>query len=256
MTQHSRDDALSARQFERLLQGARDLPSPQSFEARLVILLAGRLGMRGGEIAHLHVDWIDMDRRLIEIPNHDPCKKGRHGGVCGYCRDRAREHLKSHNLTHEEAREVIEEEFGDVDLEEDQLDELAKEKMEDHNKTLDEALEERWQPKTENGSRAIPFDFDTRTLLAVEEFAERYQVFPKARVAINRRVSEATEAAGIEERVYPHALRATAASSMALRDVSAHSLMGIMGWADLETARTYVLASDETAAMEIRSKYR
>lgn len=256
MTQHSRDDALSARQYERLLQGARDLPSPQSFEARLVILLAGRLGMRGGEIAHLHTDWVDMDRRLIEIPDHEPCQKGKNGGVCGYCREQARGHLDSHNLSHDQAREQVSAEFGDVDLDDEQLDELAEERMEEHNKTMDEALAMRWNPKTENGARSIPFDFDTRTLLVVEEFVDRYQVFPKARVAINRRVTEAAAAAGIDDRVYPHALRATAASSMALRDVSAHSLMGIMGWGDLETARVYIRASDETAAKEIRSKYR
>lgn len=256
MTKHSRDDALSERQFELLLEGARELPSPQNFEARLVILLAGRLGMRGGEIAHLSTDWIDEDRRLIEIPDHDPCTKGRNGGVCGYCREQARGHLDSHNLSHEEAREVVDEEFGDVDLDAEQLDELAEERREEHNKTMDEALQMRWNPKTANGARSIPYDFDVRTMLAVERFAERYDIFPKARVAVNRRVSEAVEASVLEDDVYPHALRATAASSMALRDVSAHSLMGIMGWGDLETARVYIRASDETAAKEIRAKYR
>lgn len=256
MTEHSRDHALDAREFERLLEGARELPEPWDFEARLVIHLAGRLGFRGGEIAHLKVDWIDFDRRVIEIPKYDPCTKGKDGGVCGYCRERAKDHLKSNNLTQAEAVELVEEELGDVEIAEEKVEELAAEKRRERHKTLQEALDERWEPKTENGARSVPFDFDIRTQMVVEEFAERYDIFPKARVAVNRRVSEAAEAACLEDRVYPHALRATAATSMALHDVSAYSLMGILGWADLETARSYIRASDENAAKEIRSKHR
>lgn len=256
MTQHCRDDAVPPRKFELLLEGARELPSPQSFEARMCILLAGRLGLRGGEIAHFSTDWIDFDRRMIQIPEHDECTKGRDGGVCGYCIERAKSHLDCHNLSHDEARELVQEEMGSVDLSVEKVDALAEEKQEDHNKTLDEALEDRWEPKTENGSRSVPFDFDIRTEIAVERFAERFKVFPKARIAVNRRVKEAAAEAGIEDRIYPHALRATAANTLALHGVSAYSLMGIMGWADIETARAYIQASDENAAKEIRSKFR
>ena len=256
MTNHSRDDALTERQFEQLLEGARSLDEPWDFEARLVILLAGRLGLRGGEIAHISADWIDEDRRMIDIPPHDPCKKGKDGGPCGYCRERAREHLDSHNLDEEEAKELVLEEMGDVEIGEDAIEKLAQEKMEERNKTIAQALEERWQPKTENGARSVPYDLDMRTQLTVEEFLERYEVFPKARVAVNRRVTEATEAAGLESTIYPHALRATAATNLALHDVSSYSMMGILGWADIETARAYIQSSDENAAKEVRAKHR
>lgn len=256
MTQHSRDDALSERQFEELLEGARQLDEPWDFEARLVILLAGKLGMRGGEIAHLSAEWIDENRRMIDIPERDTCKKGKNGGPCGYCRERAREHLDSHNYTQEEAEELVREEMGDVEIGDDAVAQLAEEKMDKHNKSLGQALEKRWEPKTKNGARSIPYDIDMRVQMVVEEFLENYDIFPKARVAVNRRVTEATEAAGIEERVYPHALRATAATEMALHDVSSYSLMGILGWADIETARSYIQASDENAAKEVRAKHR
>lgn len=256
MTQHCRNDALAERQFEFLLEAANRLPSPQKFEARLCILLAGRLGLRGGEIAHFSEEWIDLDRRMIDIPEHDDCTKGRDGGECGYCIERAKNHLDCHNLSHEEARELVQDEMGSVDLPGEKIDTLAEDKRDEHNKTLEEALEDRWEPKTENGSRSVPFDFDVRTEIAVERFVERYEVFPKARVAVNRRVKEAAAEAGIENRIYPHALRATAANTLALHGVSAYSLMGIMGWADIETARAYIQASDENAAKEIRSKFR
>lgn len=256
MTKHSRDDALTDRQFERLLQGARTLPDPFAFEATLVIQLAGILGMRGGEIAHLSAEWIDTDRRVIEIPEHDPCTKGKDGGVCGYCRERAREHVEAINISVDEAMELVREEFDDVELPEEKVRRLAEKKQEEHNITMEQALSERWEPKTENGARLIPYDFNTRTQLAIEEFVENYTIFPKARVAVNRRVDEAVDAADIDARVYPHSLRATAASSMALHDVSAYGLMGMLGWKDLETARNYIKASDETAAKEVRSAFR
>lgn len=256
MTNHSRDDALTERQFELLLEGARDLPKPQAFEARVVILFAGRLGLRGGEIAHTAESWIDLDTRMLEIPSFNKCTKGKDGGACGYCRDRARERYETHNLSMEEARELVQEEVGEVSLTEEQLESMAEEKRADHNITFEEALAERWEPKTENGARSIPFDFDVRTELAVERFCERWDEWPKSRVAVNRRVNEAAEAAGIDEHVYPHSLRATAASFMAARNVSATGLMSVFGWKDLETARTYIQANDKVSAKEIRSKYR
>ncbi|MFB6071124.1 MAG: tyrosine-type recombinase/integrase [Halanaeroarchaeum sp.] len=255
-TRHSRDDALTDRQFEKLLEGARKLPDPQAFEARFVIHMAGRLGMRGGEIAHLSSDWVDMDQRMIVIPEHDPCSKGIDGGVCGYCKERAEDHVLSINLTEEEAKEEVREEFKDVDFPEAKIEELAQSKMDEQNITLEQALEERWEPKTSNGDRSIPYDFDTRTQIVVEEFVDRYAIFPKARVAINRRVGEAAEAADLDARVYPHALRATAANKLALMDVSAYSLMSIMGWADIQTARAYIQSNDQNAAKEVRAKYR
>lgn len=255
MTQHSRDDALTDREFERLLRGARTLPDPQAFEARLVIHAAGRLGLRGGEIAHLAADWIDLDRRMVDVPEHDECTKGKDGGVCGYCRERAAEHVESYNYDLEEAREVVLEDIGDVDISEAKVDELARDRIDDRNITLDEAIAERWEPKTTNGVRSIPYDFDVRTELTIEEFQENYSIFPKARVGVNRRVREAAEAAGLED-VYPHALRATAATRLALNDVSAYSLMGVLGWARIDTARAYIRSSSETAAKEVRAKHR
>lgn len=57
-----------------------------------------------------------------------------------------------------------------------------------------------------------------------------------------------------EEDIYPHALRATAATEMALYDISAAALSSIMGWSDISTARAYIRASDENAAKEVRAK--
>lgn len=80
---HTYQDALSEREFERLLDACDDLSDPYRFEARLICLLAGRLGLRRGEIAHLSVAWLDWERKLLRVPSQEPCD-------CGYCRRQAR----------------------------------------------------------------------------------------------------------------------------------------------------------------------
>lgn len=71
-------------EFERLLEACPELPAPRGFEARFICLLGGRLGLRGGEIAHFQSTWSDWNRKLIQIPKHEPCD-------CGYCQRQARQ---------------------------------------------------------------------------------------------------------------------------------------------------------------------
>ncbi|MFD1514455.1 hypothetical protein [Halomarina rubra] len=50
---NSKEDALSDRQFQLLLEGARRLDAPYANQARFIIFATGRLGMRAGEVAHM-----------------------------------------------------------------------------------------------------------------------------------------------------------------------------------------------------------
>lgn len=252
---HSREDVISERLFVRLLEATRTLKEPFDFEAKLSLHLAGRMGMRVGEIAHFSAEWINWHDRTVEIPEYDPCTKGTDGGVCGYCRSRAEERISANNLTQIEAKEEIQQEYGTA-MDNETLQAMAEKRCVETNMEFEEAVAERWEPKTPNSVRSIPFDFNVRTELTIEEFADSYRVYPKSLCTINRRIKRASEKAGISDRVYPHALRATSASMMASRDVSPYSLMSIMGWRDIQTARSYIQASDETAAKEIRSKHR
>lgn len=254
MPRYSREDTLSERELVLLLRGARELDPPRDFEARLAIMCAARLGMRGGEIVHFSTDWIDWGGRLIQIPAHDPCEKGVDGDPCGYCRNRARDVLSTHNVSLEEAKAAVQEEH-DADLNDDAIEQLAQERVE-QNRTFEGILDEYWQPKTENAERSIPFDHSVRVQLCIERFADEYDVYPRSKATMNRRVDAAAEAAGLEGRIYPHALRATAATVAASRSVSTHSIMGLMGWATMSTARSYISSSSESAARELRSKFR
>lgn len=209
MTRHSHERALSESEFERLYDATHDLAGPFDVQCRFVLIAAGRLGMRAGEIAHFRTDWIDWDKRQIQVPSFDPCDKGRNDGPCGYCRKRAKS-AAAHS---------------------DQL-------------SSEEALDQRWNPKTSNSARAIPFDFDQRVDDVVEEFTFSYDRYPASRASINRRVDRLLEAAGWPtSKTAPHPLRATAATAHAYRGVPAPALQSLFGWADLGTAMKYLRLS-------------
>lgn len=255
MTRYSREDALTERQLELLIRATRELDPPKDYEARLILNATAKMGLRVGELAHLRSDWVNWHDRMIDIPPFDACEFGTDGGVCGYCRGRARDYLETHNTTIDEEMDSLREEFGDS-LGDETLRETAEQRIAETNLSFEDALEMRWNPKTENSERSIPFDFDVRVQLCIEEFDDRYDRFPKSVATINRRVDAVAEIAGIEGNVYPHALRATAGTIHASRNVSPYALMSVMGWEDMETARSYISASDESAARELRSKHR
>jgi len=211
-TRHSKDDALEDREFQLLLEGCHELDDYYALEARFVVLCAGRLGLRVGEIIHMQESWIDWRRRMIQIPAREACRKGQDGGVCGYCRQ----------LSKQEAR---------------------------HNEGLsvEQAIRDRWTPKTDAAVRSIPFDFDPRVEITVERYFDRFDEFQGSHSAVHRRLDRAVEQVDELEgqRIYPHCLRATAGSYHSSRGLNALTLQSLMGWADLSTAHRYVRRSGD-----------
>lgn len=218
---HSKEDALNDREFELLVEGSYRLDDDYfELETRLVIFLAGRLGMRGGEIAHLKEDWIDWHRGMLCIPRHESCTDGRDGGICGHCRGAAKQ-------------------------------------MVEHNPglTTDAAEEMMWSPKTEAASREIPLEASTRARIVLERYFERFDEFQASRGVVNRRVTRAAEAADDEldaESVYPHALRASCASHFAAKQIDIVSLKSMMGWSSYQTAENYLAESGKRTEKAIR----
>jgi hypothetical protein len=49
-------------------------------------------------------DWIDWRRRMIEIPRHHDCTKGKDGGICGYCLQQAEQMVEYNAIDVPEAR--------------------------------------------------------------------------------------------------------------------------------------------------------
>lgn len=220
---YSKEDALSDRAFQLLLEGAGRLEDYYGFQARFAILVMGRLGLRRSELAHLSEDWIDWHRSMIVVPRYDPCTKGRDGGPCGDCRQKVRQ-----EVAHAP---------DDVEL------------------TFEQALARRWKPKTIAAAREIPFGFDPRVHLVVERFFDRYDEWPLSVMAVTRRIERAgLEAEEIDENdLYVHALRATAASYHADRGLDALPLKALMGWSSIETAKHYVASSGERTARALNA---
>lgn len=209
MTRHSHEDALTASEFEDLLTATERIKDRFEVECRFLLIAAGRLGLRAGEITHLSEDWIDWDESMIRIPRHDPCTNGRNGGICGYCRDRAAEAAEH-----------------------------------DASLSIQDARARRWEPKTTNSARAIPFDFDDRVQDVVEEFFFDHEAWPGSRSSINRRVDRVLETAGYSrEKAYPHSLRASAATYHSFAGVPPAALQSLFGWSQLQVAQKYIRLS-------------
>lgn len=255
MVRYSREDALTEREFVLLLEGAERMKEWKQLQTKFIIMASGRMGMRGGEIAHINQEWVNSANNTISIPQHDECTQGKDDEICGYCRNRVKDYLSTHNRTREEVMIEVDEEFVD-DLDKDAKKQIVEKRVTENNKSYEDIKDDWWQPKTNASIRTIPYDFDVRLQLTVERFFDKYDKFPVSKATLNRRIDRAAELSDLHKNIYPHSLRATAATTHASRDVSPYALMSVMGWRDMDTARTYVAASDESAAREIRSQHR
>ena len=114
--------------------------------------------------------------------------------------------------------------------------------------SIEDAVASRWHPKTVASARLIPFDLSLRLELCVERFGDRYDAFLRLRSTINRRVQAAAKEAGLQGRIYPHCLRATAASYHAYKGVAPVPLQALMEWSYLATAQKYIRISGTATA--------
>ena len=217
---HSKEDALSDRQFERMYEATFRMDGDyHALESRMILFAAGRLGMRSGEICHLKEEWIDWRENMIRIPKHDRCTDGRDGGICGSCR--------------QAAKQIVEHNDG---------------------VTLEQAESIMWRPKTEYAAREIPINVTARAAIVIEDYFERFDQFESSQTTINRRVDTTAEIAREvdPETTYPHALRATAGSYFAARNLGVVALKAFMGWKDFDVAIRYLQESGERTATALR----
>ena len=209
---HSKEDALDEREFELLLEGATSLESPYDREARFVILVAGRLGLRLGELTHMRASWVDDRKRMVAVPRHQGCSKGRDGGLCGLCLQQARQQAA-------------------------RVDGLA----------VADVRPAMWRSKTDAAARSVPYGFSPRCEIAIERFFDAHDQWPYSHSVVRRRLEWAADAAvGLDaDEIYPHALRSTCATHMAGKGLSGLELQGMMGWVCPSTSENYVAHSPE-----------
>lgn len=214
---HSREDALTDLEFERLLDESYRLKPMQDLEARFVLLVCGRLGLRRGELVHMTAEWVDWRKRRIDIPGFEPCRKGRSGDQCAHCKQMAQQ-------------------------------------MADHNEAADydTALARRWNPKTAMAERSVPFAFSGRVEIVLERYFDEFGQFMYTAQAANRRLNWLADRLDDVGRVTPHTLRATAASYHAGRGLNTLSLQALMGWAQPSTARDYIASNADNLDRQLQ----
>jgi integrase len=254
-TERSSDEALREPTYRRLYLGALEIDnSERQLKACYIILLAGRMGLRTGEIQHVREEWIDWDRGEIAIPQHDPC-------ACANCWIRAKQKASGED---EDIREEIVELFedrvsdgSDRDIEEvvDNLpdddealpDEIAEEIVgpeDDESERTAEAIlyEERWRPKYARSARRVPFGHSRRLTAVIVEFMKKHDHLEITQVAMMNLVEEAAEHAdGVDpENITIRGLRATASTHYATYIRNPKALQDLMGWTRIETAARYL----------------
>jgi len=137
------------------------------------------------------------------------------------------------------------------------LDAAARSHMEDAVITTDEAASLEWSPKNPNAARDVPFDFDARAEIVVEDFFDRFDEWPESQTTINRRVDTVLESVDEfdVEKTTPHGLRATAATHASARGLDPLALQAMFGWSDISTARNYVAQSSENTQRQLHQIY-
>jgi integrase len=91
-------DAPDKDEFERLIQAANlSNSASRTIEDKFITYGAGRLTLRSGALLHLHEEWVDKRRKIINVPQLDSC-------TCGYCKERARKLCaRNEDISYEEA---------------------------------------------------------------------------------------------------------------------------------------------------------
>lgn len=139
----------------------------------------------------------------------------------------------------------------------EKLENRAENFIDNKDVTIDEALENYWIPKTEASARDIPFDFDPRIEIVIEEFFNKVDRYPTSRTTVNRRVDDALEIADMNKNeCSPHGLRATAASYHAGRGLDVVALQSMFGWVQLDTAMKYIKNSGTNTQRALNSVHR
>ncbi len=175
----SKDDALTDAEFELLLSKC----ATSDPRERLIILLAGELGLREGEIAALQSSWLNFQRGHIIIPSK---------------------------------------------------------------------TEQGWTPKRPDSARTIPaFKMSPRAWEAVRTYFTAHAALDITRMTVYRIVQRVVSRTDLRKRIYPHSLRATAATKLAYKVHNPLILCDIFGWKQLSMAEYYVRRAGGRTEMEL-----
>jgi integrase len=111
-----------------------------------------------------------------------------------------------------------------------------------------------WTPKTKHGVRSIPFHFEIRLETILRAYFALYEDVGISRIAIFQQIKNIAKKSGITHRVYPHALRATAATQFGHR-LPTPIVCYVMGWTLIKTGEVYITPSKRQTLEEFKRVY-
>lgn len=120
------------------------------------------------------------------------------------------------------------------------------------NKVVIPQHEGSWKPKTKEGARDIPMVND-EVRRELRNWFQTKQSVGITRIGVYKMLQRIAKRIKIMKKVYPHSLRATFASILASKGITASSIQAIMGWKNFATAQSYVKAME--ASKEIMEKW-
>ena len=216
---HSRYYALEPDEVERLI----------SFSVGVERFIISNLvygGMRRSEVAHMRRGWLHIKDHAAKLmgANHIKLPEGRIPCDCETCQRQAYWKLMR------DGERKTKEWYAETQSEFYQLKskgELPK-------------LDSYWMPKSKSGSRVIPilnneYKKELRRWFKVHD---KVDINPLKIYAMVKRVGKL--AFGPDKIIYPHVLRATAATILANNSLSERNLTLFMGWKDANSAKPYV----------------
>ncbi len=175
----SKDDALTEQEFDTLLSAC----NPNDPRELVIILLAGELGLREGEIAALQSSWINFQRGHIVIPSK---------------------------------------------------------------------TDQGWTPKRPDSARTIPaLKMSPRAWEAIRTYFTAHRTLDMTRMTVYRIVQKVAIRSLLRKKVYPHSLRATAATKLAYKVYNPLILCDIFGWKQLAMAEFYIRRAGGRAESEL-----
>lgn len=213
------NDIFSDEDLNRLLMTAARLEKfSYAIEAAFILVAAGYLGLRTGEIIHFDPDWVDRENQIIIIPSKWPCD-------CSYCDDLASRYAERHDISKKEAKEKY-----------------WKPKTDRGHRTIPYGAYPNVVPQTIE--KFCDYMEENQEDLFASTVARRLRLIGELTPGIDR------------AKVIPRVLRATAASRLARLGITITALQRLFGWRFPHVAAYYLWMSGKTTKRELRRIHR
>jgi len=185
-------------------------------------------GLRISEFIHLNRDWINFNRNLIRIPEKQRCD-------CMSCLYIRRKLKKRQDVFEkQEASEEV-----DADFRSSRRRRKKKKGLSDRQKLR---IKGYWTPKTVASERTIPIVEEAQEVLYpyFKKHDSILEIFP-ARQYVNNILKRLEKRSKVK--LFPHCLRGTFATMLAIKGFNPYEITDTMGWSDINIAIFYIKMS-------------